>query len=79
MAKKEFENKAMSGAPASKAGRPNPDTLIEGRDAGPGEAEYNYPHQNITVVASSQEEADRKMNEVLKGRKTSNAHEAENN
>lgn len=43
-------------------------TLIEGRDAGPGEAEYNYPLQGITVVASSQEEADRKVREIMKNK-----------
>jgi hypothetical protein len=59
MAKAIRENKELN---------PNRETLIEGRDAGPGEAEYNFPLDGITVVATSQLEADRKRDEVVKGR-----------
>lgn len=43
-------------------------TLIEGRDAGPGEQEYQYPLEGVTIVASSQEEADRKLAELRKNK-----------
>ncbi len=46
--------------------------LIEGASAGPGEYEYHYPNEQITVVATSQQEADRKMLEVLKNRNVEN-------
>ncbi len=35
----------------------------------PGEAEYSFPHDHLTVVARSTEEAEEKRAEVLRSRK----------
>jgi hypothetical protein len=70
--KRAGENKALDPRKAE-ADR---ERMIEGRDAGPGEAEYNFPHDGITVVASSTEEAERKRAEILKNRGIQNKGES---
>lgn len=75
MAKKIMENKAI-GPDQAETKELDRSTHIEGRDAlKPGEAEYNYPLEQITVVATSQEEADRKMEQVKSQRSENNEGE----
>jgi hypothetical protein len=59
MAKSIRENKDLN---------PARESMIEGRDAGPGEAEYNFPLDGVTVVATTQLEAERRRDEILKSR-----------
>lgn len=70
MSKKPTFDKSINPA---KADRP----MAEGRDARPetGEVEFNFPHDGVTVVAHSQEEAEKKRDEILKARQIENKEE----